>query len=95
MFVIVLIPLAFLRAAGAVITAYKFGSVYFLIAYLPVFVMYLIVEEYCNKIWAYVHLLIAQSTTFFGLRLLRVERSLKEVTTTLIENDLQPHSMST
>ena len=36
-----------------------------------------------------------KGTLFFSLRLLRIERSLKDVATALMENDLQPHSMST
>ena len=79
MFVIAFLPLGLIRSLAAVVTAYTFNSMWFSVGYLPVFIIYLWTGKYCYQLWAYVHIIIAQSTTYLRLRLRRVERSLKNV----------------
>ena len=67
------------RAIGTVITAYKLNSVSFFMASMIPNLIFMIVQQYCPQVHIYTHLLIAQSTTYFKLRLSRVEKSLENV----------------
>ena len=72
----ILIPMTGFRIVGVIITAYKWNSVGFLIAYIPVLVLFILLQPYPCQTHAFSHLLIAQSTTYFKLRLSRVEKIL-------------------
>ena len=78
-FVGIWIPMVGFRGLGAVIGAYKFNSVAFLIASIPVILGYMIMNYYAALTHIYTHLLIAQSTMYLKLRLSRVEKSLQSV----------------
>lgn len=75
-FLAVWLPMIVFRGIGAVVTAYKFSSVAFLVAFLPVFIVHMITQPYPCQVRGYTHLFIAQSATYFKLRLARVEKSL-------------------
>ena len=71
-------PLGMFRALGAVLTAYNYHGFMFLSYYFPVMATFLVVNQYCCNIYIYVHILIAQSTTYFRIRLTRVEKDLQK-----------------
>ena len=73
------IPLVLFRVAGAIITAYNYNSIAFIIAYIPIFLVYTLVQQYCGQIYVYHHLIIAQSTMYFKLRLNRIRLSLQKI----------------
>ena len=73
------IPLVFFRGVGAIITAYNYNSIAFIVAYLPIFLVYLVVQQYCSQIYVYHHLIIAQSTVYFKLRLNHIRSSLHNI----------------
>ena len=75
----VLIPMVLFRGVGAVLTAYKFNSLLFLLVSIPDVMLFMILQLYPCQMHAFTHLLIAQSTTYFQLRLSRVERSLESI----------------
>ena len=74
---LVFIPMTCFRAVGAVLTAKELGSLSFLIAWCLIFIPYVGIQWYIPHMHAYTHLLIAQSTTYFELRLKRVDKELK------------------
>ena len=78
-FLSIWVPMVSFRVFGAVIGAYKFNSIPFLIASIPVVLGYIIMNYYAAQTHIYTHLLIAQSTTYLKLRLSRVEKSLSHV----------------
>lgn len=78
-FTAVSVPIILFRGIGAFITARQFQSVNFFILYLPTSIFFIIVMQYCTQTYMYVHLLIAQSTTYFQLRLARVQQALLSV----------------
>ena len=80
------LPMIVFRGIGAVVSAYSFNSVIFLVAFIPVFIVHMITQPYPYQVRAYTHLLIAQSTTYFQLRLSRVKKSLS---TLVIANRLK------
>jgi len=77
-FIVVTIPLGLQRVVGAVMTGYRFHGMIFILYYLPVLVVACVLIQYCVHIFSYVHLIIAQSTSYFKIRLNRVDKKLKE-----------------
>ena len=73
------IPMVIFRGVGAALTAYKWNSLTFLLVSIPDVMLFMILQLYPCQIHAFTHLLIAQSTTYFQLRLSRVEKSLGSV----------------
>ena len=74
---LVFVPMTCFRVVGLVLTAKEFGSLSFLIAWSLIFIPFLVIQGYMPHIHAYTHLLITQSTTYFELRLKRIDRELK------------------
>ena len=73
------IPLVLFRGAGAIISAYNYNSIAFIVAYLPIFLVYTVVQQYCCQIYVYHHVIIAQSTMYFKLRLSQIRLSLHNI----------------
>ena len=71
-------PMAVFVMVGAVITSIKFDSLTFGFCYIPVWIVWLVNEQYICNLYAYVNLIIAQSTLLFKLRLRRVDYSLRD-----------------
>ena len=71
-FITIWLPMILFRAVGAVLTAIRFKSLGFIVSMCVAFIPFMIVQQYICYIHGYAHLLIAQSTTYFKLRLNRV-----------------------
>lgn len=75
----VTIPMALFRGIGAAVTAYKFRSLLFAVMYFPVFVLFVVAQQYIVQTYVYLHLLIAQSTAYFKLRFNKVNGLLLQI----------------
>ena len=77
-FIGITIPMVLIRVVGAVMTGYQFHGMIFILYYFPVLVVACVIIQYCVHIFTYVHLIIAQSTSYFKIRLNRVENNLNK-----------------
>ena len=78
-FILTWIPLVFFRVVGAIRTAYSFNSIAFIVAYMPIFLAYTVVQQYCSQVYLYYHLISAQSTMYFKIRLDHMKLSLHNI----------------
>ena len=73
------VPMVIFKGIGAVITVYEFQAMRFLVPFLISLIVFGFTQQSTATIHGNTHLLIAQSTTYFKLRLRRVEIRLKEL----------------
>jgi len=71
-------PLTCLGFVGAVVTGYKFHGMMFALYCTPVLVIIAVIIHFNGAVFIFVHLIIAQSTSYFKIRLNRVDKKLKE-----------------
>ena len=71
-FITIWLPMVLFRIFGVILTAYQFKSLGFIVSVCIAFIPFMIVQQYLCYIHGYTHLLIAQSTTYFKLRLNKV-----------------------
>ena len=76
----VIVPACLVRAVGAAVTGYRFHGWIFAVYYCSVLFVFVFVGQYCINVLTYTHLIIAQSTSYFKIRLNRVDDDLKEFT---------------
>lgn len=69
----VTIPMALLRGLGAVMTAYKFKSIWFSALSVIDFFVFVVTQQYIVELFVFLFVLIAQTTVYFKLRLQRIE----------------------
>ena len=70
-------PMTVFMAIGAVITAIKFKSVSFGICYIPFWILFIFHQQYVVDLYAYLNIIIAQSTIMFKIRLTQVDHALR------------------
>ena len=73
------LPMIVFKGVGAIITVYEFEAIEFLVPFLISLLVFGITQQNTATIHGNTHLLIAQSTTYFKLRLKRVQMGLKKV----------------
>jgi len=78
-FLAVALPMTSLNAVGAVVTGYRFHGMMFVLYCSPLLIIFSIIAHYSTTVWIHVHLIIAQSTMYFKIRLNRVDKKLKEI----------------
>ena len=77
--IIVTFPLAFFRAVGAVVTAFHYNYLPFILMYVPFWLYFIPIINFCGNIYGYTHLFIAQSTAYFRIRMNRINKYLDDV----------------
>jgi hypothetical protein len=72
-------PMVGLRIYGLIFCACMYDTYYFILAYIPILILFIPAQNFCGHIYTHVHLTIAQSRMYFTLRLNRVTDSLRNV----------------
>ena len=72
------LPLGSLNVVAAVVTGFRFHGMMFVLYCSPLLAIFTVILYFNGLVWVFVHIIIAQSTMYFKIRLNRVENKMNE-----------------